>query len=74
MSEFQKWEVLFEYCFNEFLKMGDFLGGEIAHDRRKFLGYVLHVFQNKISESTEQQLIPLDKYPLPEKDTSEMSK
>ena len=58
-------EIVFEYCFNEFLKMCDFLKGELNADNKKFLHFVLHTFKEKVDNSKDSDLVALDKFPLP---------
>lgn len=66
MSDLNEMKVIIDYCFNEFLKMSDFLQGEMQADKKKFLKFVLYVFEEKINHATPEQLNALAQFPFPE--------
>ena len=57
--------VTIDYCFNEFLKMADFLQETLIVDKKKFLDFVLLIFSEKIKESHNKELIAKESYPFP---------
>lgn len=66
MTEKNDTEVMIDYCFNEFLKMCDFLKGELDADNRKFLHFILYVFNKKVDERKNSELVAMDHFPLPQ--------
>jgi hypothetical protein len=66
MSDLNEMKVIFDYCFNEFLKMTEFLQGEMQADKKKFLKFVLYVFEEKINHAAPEQLNALAQFPFPE--------
>ena len=58
-------KVIIDYCFNEFLKMSDYIKGELEGDQKKFLKFILQIFEQKINTSSSLELVAKEKFPFP---------
>lgn len=56
MHELSEMEIVLAYCFNEFLKMCEYLQGDMEIDKRNFINFVITVFKGKVDEASVEEL------------------
>lgn len=67
MHELSELEALLAYCFNEFLKMCEYLQGEMEVGKKEFINFVIQVFKEKVDEATIEELASQTTFIFPEK-------
>lgn len=58
--------VVMDYCYNEFLKMCEYLQNQMEADKRKFIQFVLYNFTMKTNICTVEELKSVQKFIWPE--------
>ena len=61
----KKINVMFDYCFNEFLKMAEYIQGSLDADKKKFLQLITYVFNQKIENAAPSELKSVEEFLFP---------
>jgi hypothetical protein len=65
MHELSEMEVVLAYCFNEFLKMCEYIQGDMELDKKNFIEFVLYVFKEKVDKANAEELVSQNPFVLP---------